>query len=202
MTRQCSVDGCSKPHDAKGYCGTHYMRFRRYGDALATSRPRCATAEESFAARTQRRGGCLIWTGATNKAGYGSISSDGKEHLAHRWAFEKKRGPIPEGMMVDHICHNPSCVESTHLRLATRTENVRYRKGATRRSRTGIRGLSQLSNGVWSGRVQSGENIWRRNFPPDQKEAAIEWLIQTRVDVFGQFAGNPGNVDRERKKQR
>lgn len=30
----CAVDGCDKPHDAKGYCSNHYVRFKRYGDAL------------------------------------------------------------------------------------------------------------------------------------------------------------------------
>lgn len=34
-TSKCSVDGCGKPKNARGFCRTHYERWRRYGDALA-----------------------------------------------------------------------------------------------------------------------------------------------------------------------
>src|SRR5690625_461408 len=32
--RTCSIDGCTNKHDARGYCSTHYGRYRRYGDPL------------------------------------------------------------------------------------------------------------------------------------------------------------------------
>lgn len=31
--RICSVDGCGKRHSCKGYCSTHYSRYRTHGDA-------------------------------------------------------------------------------------------------------------------------------------------------------------------------
>ena len=36
----CDVDGCEKPHHCKGFCDRHYWRFRRYGDPLATPKPK------------------------------------------------------------------------------------------------------------------------------------------------------------------
>jgi hypothetical protein len=36
-TRTCTVDGCNRPHDARGYCNTHYRRWRLYGDPLEPS---------------------------------------------------------------------------------------------------------------------------------------------------------------------
>ena len=33
-TQTCDLDGCNQPHEAKGYCRTHYNRLRRYGDPL------------------------------------------------------------------------------------------------------------------------------------------------------------------------
>lgn len=30
--RLCKVKRCAVPHSSLGYCGKHYMRFRRYGD--------------------------------------------------------------------------------------------------------------------------------------------------------------------------
>ena len=54
--------------------------------------------------------GCIEWTGATNKKGYGSIGDgNGKTMLTHRLAWELANGPIPEGMKVLHHCDNPPC---------------------------------------------------------------------------------------------
>lgn len=36
--RTCSIDGCGKPHQAKGWCGKHYQSWQKYGDPLATTR--------------------------------------------------------------------------------------------------------------------------------------------------------------------
>lgn len=35
--RTCSVDGCDDPHLARGWCRTHYQRWRKHGDPLAPS---------------------------------------------------------------------------------------------------------------------------------------------------------------------
>ena len=32
--RLCSIDGCTRTHKARGWCGTHYRRWERYGDPL------------------------------------------------------------------------------------------------------------------------------------------------------------------------
>lgn len=31
----CSIDGCGKPVNSRGWCGSHYMRWKRHGDPLA-----------------------------------------------------------------------------------------------------------------------------------------------------------------------
>lgn len=30
-TRLCTIDGCGRRHESKGYCGMHYVRVRKYG---------------------------------------------------------------------------------------------------------------------------------------------------------------------------
>ena len=35
-----------------------------------------------------------------------------------------EHGPIPEGLVIMHICDNPKCVEITHLRIGTHADNV------------------------------------------------------------------------------
>ena len=36
-TRICSVEGCESKHDARGYCASHYNRWKRYGDPRASA---------------------------------------------------------------------------------------------------------------------------------------------------------------------
>ena len=35
MTRTCSIDGCDKPHRARGWCSRHWTHWRRYGEPIA-----------------------------------------------------------------------------------------------------------------------------------------------------------------------
>lgn len=32
VARTCSIEGCDRSHNALGFCGMHYQRFRRHGD--------------------------------------------------------------------------------------------------------------------------------------------------------------------------
>ena len=68
---------------------------------------------------------CHVWIGATNNKGYGVLTIDGRRHLAHRIAYEATYGPIPEGMVVDHVCRVRNCVRAEHLELVTSGENQR-----------------------------------------------------------------------------
>ena len=84
----------------------------------------------SVAERLERRlvrqpGGCLEWTGYTNKDGYGKIRVKGKSVGTHRVAWEIAHGPIPEGQDVLHHCDNPPCCDTvTCLFLGTNADNV------------------------------------------------------------------------------
>lgn len=97
---------------------------------------------------------CWNWTGAVQANGYGRFSLRafcrwkveacngfvpefrgtpiliGKEAIktairfAHRVSYAFFNGPIPKGLMVDHLCHNTRCVNPAHLRLLTNEANV------------------------------------------------------------------------------
>ena len=77
--------------------------------------------------------GCHNWIGA-KVYGYGKFW-DNKSYRVHRWIYEYLNGPIPEGLIVRHKCHNPSCVNPEHLELGTQQDNMNDKVKAGRVSR-------------------------------------------------------------------
>ena len=70
--------------------------------------------------------GCIEWIASHNGVGYGTLSIDrnGRKVLAHRFSYEWHRGPIPDGLTIDHLCRNTLCVNPAHLEAVTKRENT------------------------------------------------------------------------------
>lgn len=116
--------------------------------------------EQRFWPKVDKSGDCWIWTAATNPQGYGYFKLGGKQKKAHRVSYEMNIGPIPEGMVVDHKCHNTSCVRPEHLRLATHKQNQENRGGVHARNVTsGVRGVYKNMAGRWVARVTHAGKI-------------------------------------------
>lgn len=75
--------------------------------------------------------GCWEWIGCIDTSGYGRLSWQKRLQLAHRVMYELRKGPIPAGLTLDHLCRNPSCVNPEHLEPVTHRENVLRGAGAT-----------------------------------------------------------------------
>ena len=73
---------------------------------------------------------CLIWPFAKDGTNRGRVGYDGKSLHAHRVMCEMVHGPCPPGMECAHSCGNGhlACVNPSHLRWATRSENQRERR--------------------------------------------------------------------------
>lgn len=66
---------------------------------------------------------CWRWVG-TIRNGYGIAVIDGRNYRAHRIAFTLMRGPIPDGLTLDHLCRVRSCCNPDHLEAVTLSTNV------------------------------------------------------------------------------
>lgn len=67
---------------------------------------------------------CLEWIGCKDKLGYGVLSLNNKSYLAHRVAYLSFKGEIPEGLVLDHLCRNASCLNIDHLEAVTQKVNM------------------------------------------------------------------------------
>jgi hypothetical protein len=77
---------------------------------------------------------CWNWTGAISAGKYGSIYYQGRMQKAHRVTWLVERGPIPDGMDLDHLCRNTRCCNPVHLEPVTRAENLRRSPNMDRHS--------------------------------------------------------------------
>jgi hypothetical protein len=110
---------------------------------------------ERFWSKVDRSGdACWPWLAAITSTGYGAIRVDGTLRKAHRVAYELEVGPIPEGMQLDHQCHNRACVRPSHLNAVTNQQNGENRRGAQANSRSGVRGVTWYKPyGKWKAEV-------------------------------------------------
>lgn len=91
--------------------------------------------EDAFWAKVDQGGDCWEWTACLQGKGYGQIHErigfkQYRSRLAHRVAYELVKGPIPEGLDLDHLCRNRKCVNPDHLEPVTRQENLARGVGA------------------------------------------------------------------------
>lgn len=134
----CTVDGCDRPYHARGFCSVHFGRNRYHGDPLAGGHERVVGDDDRrFWSFVEKTDGCWFFGGSMAANGYGRFFTTEGTVAAHRYAYEQVVGPIPEGLDLDHMCHNEdadcpggwecrhrACVNPDHLDPATRALNM------------------------------------------------------------------------------
>ena len=74
---------------------------------------------QRFWSKADRRkpGECWPWGAARNerRGGYGQFKTGDNVRRAHVVAYELLIGPVPAGMVLDHLCRTPHCVNPAHL---------------------------------------------------------------------------------------
>lgn len=82
------------------------------------------TYENLLSRTTVTDNGCWEWQGFRDKDGYGISSFKHRPARAHRLAWQFARGPIPDGLVIDHLCRNKACCNPDHLEPVTVRENT------------------------------------------------------------------------------
>lgn len=79
---------------------------------------------DRFWAKVHIDDGCWPWRAYINPEGYGWFWINGKPRLAHLVAYELTYGDVPTGLVIDHTCENPACVNPDHLEPVTHGVNL------------------------------------------------------------------------------
>lgn len=113
---------------------------------------------------------CWPWPGSKTTGGYGKIQHDGRLQLAHRVAYELHVGPIPDGLMLDHICFERDCFNPRHLEPVTNAQNMQNR------ARLEVRNTSGHRNVYWH-------------------KQRSRWMVQVELDGIRHFGGYFHSID-------
>lgn len=124
--RTCIADGCTEPSRARSMCIPHYGKAKRAAGGFPP-----LTLIERFEAKIQPGAdGCWEWSGSTTTGGYGMKWNGERVVPAHRWSYEFHVAPIPPGLVLDHLCCNPKCVNPWHLEPVTNRVNTQRGRAA------------------------------------------------------------------------
>ena len=77
--------------------------------------------------------GCWEWQGCRDVDTYGKAqhryADQSSTWAAHRLAWTAFRGPIPEGLTIDHLCFTPPCCNHRACRICRRASAAKRRSG-------------------------------------------------------------------------
>lgn len=113
-------------------------------------RPPVPVIDRFLAQTSPSRSGCTLWTGVLDADGYGQITVGGRTVRAHRWSYEHHVGPIPNGLVIDHLCRVRECVNPDHMEPVTPRENT-------------LRGISPIAMNAAKTTCKNGHPLVGRN---------------------------------------
>lgn len=102
-------------------------------------------ARRRFWKKVRKTDGCWIWTGEIRHDGYGKFQINYGRYGAHRVSWVIAGNVLSENLLILHSCHNPACVNPSHLKLGTNEENMKERNSLNRQARGEKMGNAKLT---------------------------------------------------------
>jgi len=169
----------------------HYARWRLHGDVSddhAFGNVSDFKQRRALMSKVQiDERGCWVWTGTKTAGGYGQMRVGGKrKDYTHRVSYRLHKGPIPEGLAIDHLCKNRACANPEHL------EAVHPKVNAMRGDAPGI--VAYRTNRCFQGHEFTPENTvimsgkWRRC-----RTCVNAWQRERRAKKKAALAGERGH---------
>lgn len=126
----CEVVDCNVPQLCKGMCRPHRRRVLLYGSPherrMLYGEP---LAVRLFAKVRVAENGCWLFEPAVKVAWYGKVKTDWGAANVHVIVWNWLRGPVPDGLELDHLCRNKACCNPDHLEAVSHKENCRRGRG-------------------------------------------------------------------------
>lgn len=131
--KPCAVEGCEKRAHARGWCTTHYERWKTGADVNAPGDLRKRERRKGMqwlAARLELAlasddDACILdWPFSRDPFGYAQTWT-GKTEKAHCVILGMTKGPRPPGYVARHLCGNGhlGCIHPRHLEWGTVAQN-------------------------------------------------------------------------------
>lgn len=149
--------------------------------------------KERFWAKVIKTEDCWFWIAAVNEFGHGKFTNSERRTVkAHRYSYELHAGPIPEGLVVRHMCNNPSCVNPDHLALGTQLDNIadqKHNKGKGRPKQIRLTKEEKIQRRFWTYVNKDGQTM------PHMKSNCWEWAGGTKgAGGYGGYWNGKTNV--------
>jgi hypothetical protein len=159
------------------------------------------SALDRVMARVDQTGDCWIWTGPLRRDGAGQIEINGRKHLAYRLTYELLVGPIPEGLVLDHLCRNRACVRPEHLEPVTFNENVRRGRAVQAASEAWARRWAERSQ-CSRGHLLADTTIVIRQRDGYISRNCAECIREQRARAYQREKADPDRIARRRDRNR
>ena len=115
---------------------------------------------------------CWISTRASQPNGYTKIGYRGRTWLTHRLSWYVHREPIPDDLVIDHLCRERACVNPDHLEPVSNRTNLL--RGA------GFVASQAKQTTCLRGHPLEGDNLYRPPARPNKRECRTCRIEATR----------------------
>lgn len=177
--KECAIAECGSRAISRGLCNKHYLNERRRGRLPVLNK----STEDRFWEKVDKTQDCWVWTAASKPAGYGEFYFAGQVGYAHRYAYERFIGPVPDGMVIDHKCRNKGCVRPDHLHAVEFAVNMQN-LGIHANNSSGYRGVSfHKRSRSWRAYVGRDGKYLHAGYHSTAEDAA-EAARELRLEIF------------------